>query len=191
MATLSSLVGGGSGGGFTDGARNTTEMWNSYGSYTWTVPTNFDSSIALKIYCWGAGGNSGIDDSQGNSYGGGGGGLSIKEVTSLSAGDTVAVTIGEASNGAHDSRGGVTSFGGHCSANAGNDGHYASTPSGNPNSTGENSNPQQSINSGYGQGGIGVGGDINRRGGQGGVGGNSPGSGGGGGGGSAPHPEGD
>ena len=190
MATLSSLVGGGSGGGFTDGARNATEMWNSYGSYTWTVPSNFDNSVALKIYCWGAGGNSGIDDSQGNSYGGGGGGLAIKEITSLSAGDTVAVTIGEASNGDHNSRGGVTSFGGHCSANAGNDGQNPANPSGNPMSTGENSNPQASINSGYGQGGVGVGGDINRRGGQGGVGGNSPGSGGGGGGGSAPHPQG-
>ena len=191
MATLSSLVGGSSG-GFTDGARNTTEMWNSFknGGYTWTVPTNFDNSVSVKVYCWGCGGNSGQDDSSGNSYGGGGGGLAIKEVTGLSAGDTVTVTIGEAGHKTHNSRGGITSFGSHCSANGGNDGQNASTPPSNPNSTGENSNPQQSIDSGYGQGGVGVGGDINRRGGQGGVGSNNPGSGGGGGGASAPNPQG-
>ena len=191
MATLSSLVGGSSG-GFTDGARNATEMWNSFksGGYTWTVPANFDNSVSVKVYCWGCGGNSGQDDSSGNSYGGGGGGLAIKEVTGLSAGDTVAVTIGEAGNKTHNSRGGITSFGSHCSANGGNDGQNSSTPPSNPNSTGENSNPQQNVDSGYGQGGIGVGGDINRRGGQGGVGANNPSSGGGGGGASAPNPQG-
>lgn len=189
MATLSSLVGGSSG-GFTDGPRNTTAMWNTYGTYEWTVPTDFDNTVPVRVYCWGAGGNAGMDDSSGNGYGGGGGGLAIKEISSFSAGDTVTVTIGEGGNHTHNSRGGITSFGSHCSANAGNDGQNNNTPPSNPNATGENSNPQQNIQSGYGQGGIGVGGDINRRGGQGGLGQNDPGSGAGGGGGSAPHPQG-
>ena len=89
-----------------------------------------------------------------------------------------------------NSRGTASSFGSHCSANGGNDGANPGTPSGNPNSTGENSNPQQSQYSGYGQGGIGVGGDINRRGGQGGYSHScNPGSGSGGGGGAAPAPQ--
>ena len=76
MATLSSLVGGSSG-GFTDGPRNTTAMWNSYGTYEWTVPTDFDNSVPERVYCWGAGGNAGTDDASGNSYGGGGGGFTF------------------------------------------------------------------------------------------------------------------
>ena len=48
MATLSSLVSG-SGGGFLDGPRNTTVMWNQAGSYTWTVPSNFDVFTKLDI----------------------------------------------------------------------------------------------------------------------------------------------
>ena len=151
MATLSSLVSG-SGGGFLDGPRNATEMWNQAGTYTWTVPANFDSGTSVKVYCWGAGGNSGTHSSSGNSYGGGGGGLSIKEVTGLSASDTVTVTIAEAGNSTRNSRGGDTSFGSHCSATAGNDGQNPSNPSGNPNSTGESSNPQASVDSGYAQG---------------------------------------
>ena len=187
MSTLSGLVKGSGGGGYLDGPRNATEMWNAKGTYTWNIPSTFDNSVSVKVYCWGAGGNSGTNSGSGNSYGGGGGGLAIKEVTGLAAGGTVTVTIGAAGDGTYASRGGDTSFGSHCSATAGNDGQENNNPSGNPNTTGENSNPQNGV---YGQGGIGIGGDINRRGGGGGYGSQNPGSGYGGGGGSAPSPQG-
>ena len=86
--------------------------------------------------------------------------------------------------------GGTSSFAGTgittLSASGGRSGNNNSDPTGN--STGESSNPQAGV---YGQGGVGVGGNIvNRRGGRGGTGAVNSSSGYGGGGGSAPAPDG-
>ena len=206
MTRTSSILltsGGGSSTGTISGPRNKIEVfcgphnddvkdsswshWGTSASYTWTKPTNIKADVPLRVYVWGPGGNSGCNS---ESYGGGGGGYSYKEIAVASVGSTETITIGMPSTNQRNSRGAASSFGSHCSANGGNDGANPGNPSGNPNSTGENSNPQTSSYSGYGQGGIGVGGDINRRGGQGGFSHScNPGSGSGGGGGSAPAPQ--
>ena len=139
--------------------------WGSTAVYTWTKPTNIKADVPVRVYVWGAGGNSGCNA---QSYGGGAGGYAYKEIAVASVGTTETITLGMPAAGTNNSRGSATSFGSHCSANAGNDGGNTGNPPSNPNATGENSNPQTNIDSGYGQGGIGVGGDINRRGGQGG-----------------------
>ncbi len=164
------------------------DAWTRFydGVYTWTKPSNINTSLPLKVWVYGPGGNSGTYSSSGNSYGGGAGGMAYKEIAIASLGATETVTVGQAHATTRNSRGTNSSFGSHCSATPGNDGQNSSNPSGNPMATGESTNPQASINSGYAQGGIGVGGDINRRGGQGGQGSNDPGSGYGGGGGGAP-----
>ena len=169
-----------------------TNGWDEFydGVYTWTKPSNIKADLPLRVWVYGPGGNSGTYASSGNSYGGGAGGMAYKEIAIASLGATETITVGRAQKDTRDSRGTTSSFGSHCSATAGNDGYNSSNPTGNPNSTGESSNPQASIQSGYAQGGIGVGGDINRRGGQGGQGSNDPGSGYGGGGGGAPGPHG-
>ena len=106
MSTLSQFLGSGGGG---EGPRNAMKMWTSASggvhnqvssysvntqAYTWTVPANFDPSVPLRVYVWGAGGCGGMYGSSGNGYGGGAGGLAISEITTLSAGDTVQVTVG-------------------------------------------------------------------------------------------------
>ena len=77
----SSGGGGGSGGVAVSGKYNQCLMWNSAGTYTWTTPSDFDDSVAARIYVWGAGGSDGCSSASGNSYGGGGGGLAISELT--------------------------------------------------------------------------------------------------------------
>lgn len=168
---------------------NASGDWNSISDQVsvWTKPANINPDVPVKVWVWGAGGNSGHN---GHNSAGGGGGLAIKEIPVASIGTTETITVGHPTHQNPSSRGTVTSFGSHCSATAANNGGNTSNPSGNPNATGENSNPQTSVNSGYGQGGIGIGGDINRRGGQGGWGNSNPGSGYSGGGGSAPNPQG-
>ena len=157
------------------------------GVYTWTKPSGINASYPLKVWVWGPGGNGGNNSSSGTGYGGGGGGMAYKEIAVASLNATETVTVGKPQFSTIGSRGTTTSFGSHCSATGGNDGDYNTNPTGNPNATGENSNPQTSS---YGQGGIGIGGDINRRGGWGGEGTVNPSSGAGGGGGSAPAPDG-
>ena len=157
------------------------------GVYTWTKPSNINTDIPLRVWVWGPGGNGGCSGGSGNGYGGGGGGMAYKEIAISSLGSTETVTVGVPSYASYNSRGTTSSFGSHCSASGGNDGEYSSNPPGNPNSTGENSNPLNNQNA---QGGVGIGGDINRRGGWGGEGSQNPGSGFGGGGASAPAPDG-
>lgn len=150
-----------------------------------------------------------------NLTGGGGGGLAVKYIDPSVLGATVTVTCGEAGSSSI-SVGGSSSFGTHCSAFGGNGGanksnNSTSVPAWNSavsyvrgdyvehNSVVyfcmiDNSNQEPpngtywSVNV-YGFGGMGVGGDINRRGGQGGLGYFASASNcGGGGGGSAPAP---
>lgn len=188
MSTLSQFFGS-SGGGGAEGPRNAMKMWTSASnvrhntnssrktdSYTWYVPANFDPSVPLRVYVWGAGGSGGTYGGNGNAYGGGAGGLAISEISTLSAGDTVTITVGCGAR-EYTEVGGTSSFGNFCSATGGNSGY-------------SNANNQGVTD--YGAGGLGVGGNIcNRRGGYGGQGSRDPGSGGGGGGGSAPSPDGD
>ena len=138
----------------------------------------------MRVYVWGGGGAGGCYTSSGNGFGGGGGGLAISEFTPV-AGQSYTVTIG-GSGIVYNGTGGTSSFAGSgittLSASGGRSGHNNTDPTGN--STGETSNPQTTN---YGQGGVGVGGNIvNRRGGRGGNGSVSSSSGHGGGGGSAP-----
>jgi hypothetical protein len=188
MSTLSQFFGS-SGGGGGEGPRNAMKMWTSAShdrhntnssrktdAYTWYVPANFDPSVAMRVYVWGAGGCGGTYGGNGNAYGGGAGGLAISEITSLSAGDSVQITIGCGAR-EYTEVGGTSSFGSFLSATGGNSGY-------------QNSNNQGDTT--YGGGGMGVSGNIaNRRGGDGGQGSIDPSSGGGGGGGSAPSPDGD
>ena len=187
MSTLQQFLGGGGGGG--EGPRNACKMFTSSSgsrsndnsgtdtaAITWTVPSNFDVSVALRVYVWGAGGCGGLSGGSGSCYGGGGGGLAISEITSLTPGDTVAVTVGAGCR-SYNGVGGTSSFGSFLSATGGN--------------AGDNSSSNQGVST-YGAGGMGLNGNIaNRRGGYGGNGNNSSSSGYGGGGGSAPSPDGD
>ena len=183
MSTLSQFMSGGGGGG--EGPYNRCLMFNSPGSWTWSIPTDFDESLPINVYVWGAGGSMGQTSGTGEAHGGGGGGLAIKKVSGLSAGGSVSVQVG-APTYSYNGQAGTSSFGSHVSATGGCSG-YCNTESSGQNSTGESSNPQSGQ---YGQGGVGVGGDINRRGGRGGHGSISSSSGYAGGGGSAPHPDG-
>ena len=103
MSTFSQFIGGGGG---ATGPRNTTKMWASAdpsrfddssgqhsGAYTWIVPANFDVSVPLRVYVWGAGGCGGMSGGSGTGYGGGGGGLAISEISNLSPGDSVTVSV--------------------------------------------------------------------------------------------------
>ena len=90
----------------------------------------------------------------------------------LAGGGTVTVTVGRGAT-APNGQGGTSSFGAFCSATGGNSGQSTAATGG---------------ASGNGIGGMGIGGDVNRRGGRGGLGRLDSGSGHGGGGGSAPAP---
>ena len=181
------------GGAVTGGKRNQSIGWFSYGSYTWTVPTDIDTDVPLRFYLWGGGGAGGTNGSNGSGHGGGGGGLCIHE-EAVAAGTTLNITVGRGSYD-YNGRAGTTSLsasgfnsGTTIEASGGNSGYNSSNPSPDSYATGESSNTQSGN---YGQGGIGRNGNIfNRRGGLGGSGSVNSGSGYGGGGGSAPAPHG-
>jgi len=155
---------------------NVVDVYDCYGSFTWTKPSDIDEDKPILVHVWGAGG-SGSDAYNGGSSsqaasGGGGGGLAVKLIDVSSLGSTETVTVGDTANAA--AQAGTSSFGAHCSASGGNGGR--------------NSTTNQGI-SAYQVGGMGVGGDVNRRGGTGGTGYYASTSNcGGGGGGSAPAP---
>lgn len=167
------------------------------GTYTWTKPSDIDPLKPILVHVWGAGGAGNsqyTNDVEPYLTGGGGGGLAVKYISPNAIAGTVTVTCGEAGSSSI-SVGGTSSFGSHCSAYGGNGGanmsnNSTSIPAWNsannyvrgdyvehssqvyfcmadnistepPNAT------YWSANVG-GFGGIGVGGDINKRGGQGG-----------------------
>jgi hypothetical protein len=164
-------------GGNGVGPRNQTKMFNSAGSFDWVVPADIDPQVPVLARVWGAGGACGLrSSSTGNGHGGGGGGLAMSEipVSALTIGAAVSLIVGLGAQ-SHDGAGGTSSFGAFLSATGGNSGFNAAD------------NQGAAV---LGVGGIGVGGDINRRGGTGGIGEVVSNSGSGGGGASAPHPDG-
>ena len=163
-------------GGNGVGPRNQIRIFNTAGVFDWIVPETIDPNVPVRARVWGAGGACGLRSaSTGNGHGGGGGGLALSEIPvfELTIGAAVPLVIGAGSE-SHAGAGGTSSFGPFLSATGGNSGFNAAD------------NQGVAV---LGTGGIGIGGDINRRGGTGGTGTEST-SGGGGGGASAPHPDG-
>jgi len=191
------------------------ELFNNAGSYTWSKPSNIDDSKPILVHVWGAGGTGNDvyvnNPTEINSCGGGGGGLAVKEIAVSALGSTETITVGDGKL-LPTAVGGTSSFGSHCSATGGNGGAYntqntsgtyndathvsptvANPVAGTATDLGGRgtwrNNVQGASNTYYGQGGMGIGGDINRRGGWGGIGYYSTtDNNGGGGGGSAPAP---
>ena len=162
---------------------NEYQQFYTPGTHVWTKPSDLDDRKPILVHVWGAGG-SGSDGASYGSHsgcrGGGGGGLAVKLIDVSSLGATETVTIGGPTNGnTITGVGGTSSFGSHCSATGGNDGYNDTENAGSGTTAGAN----------YGIGGLGIGGDVNRRGGRGGQGYSSASTNaGGGGGGSAPAP---
>ena len=152
------------------------EIFSYQGAHTWTKPSDIDELKPILVHVWGAGGGGCANYHQTTKTrnGAGGGGLAVKLINVSALGSTETVTCGLGSNNSN-ARGGTSSFGSHCSATGGNGGAF------------NTANEGSSAN--YAVGGMGVGGDINKRGGTGGGGYFSTNSNsGGGGGGSAPAP---
>lgn len=139
---------------------NQYEWYGSAGSFTWVKPADLDASKPILVHVWGAGGAGADNNSYTGAVGGGGGGLAVKliPVASLAATETLIVGAG---NTVGSAVGGSSSFGAHCSATGGNGGALESPNAG--------SNGGASGTANRGVGGLGVGGDVNRRGGQGGA----------------------
>lgn len=153
---------------------NEYKIYDKAGTHTWTKPSDLDDSKPILVHVWGAGG---IGGTSSTSFGGGGGGLAIKLIDVSALGATETVTVGASGTGTND-QSGASSFGSHCSATGGNGGNCTIE-----NPTGDTANNL------HGNGGIGVGGDVNKRGGRGGsTYYSSSSNAGGGGGGSAPAP---
>ena len=160
---------------------NTFDFYREAGSFTWTKPSDLDETKPILVHVWGAGGR-GHDGyyAPATPNGGGGGGLAVKLIDPSALASTETVTVGTR-NGTSTGQGGTSSFGSHCSASGGNGGICETT------NGGSNGGVDGAAN--YAIGGIGSGGDVNRRGGSGGTGYYSDTSNnGGGGGGSAPAP---
>ena len=155
---------------------NSLDWYDRGGSFTWTKPADIDTDKPILVHVWGAGGG-GADSTPGK--GGGGGGLAVKLIDVSALGATETITVG--SSALENLQAGTSSFGSHCSASGGNGG-TCETSNG-----GSNGGVDDAAN--HGVGGIGTGGDVNRRGG---TGGNNyygaAANNGGGGGGSAPAP---
>ena len=131
---------------------NTLDWYDRGGSFTWTKPDDIDDSKPILVHVWGAGGTGGTGNL---SFGGGGGGLAVKLIDVSALGATETVTVGATADA--NSQAGASSFGSHCSATGGNGGTCTvENPSG------------DTSNNLHGNAGIGVGGDVNKRGGRGG-----------------------
>ena len=160
---------------------NEYKIYRNSGNYYWTRPADLDDSKPILVHVWGAGGRG--DDyytwtTTGN--GGGGGGLAVKLINPAALGATESITVGAPVNNS-TTAGGSSSFGIHCSATGGNGGSCTAVNNGSNGGTIGTPN--------YRIGGLGTGGDVNRRGGTGGAGYYSDSNNnGGGGGGSAPAP---
>ena len=125
---------------------------------TFTVPTGVSAVLVELVGGGGGSGGAGSTDYMQSSGGGGGGGYSRKYISGLTAGDTIAVTIGAGGSaggagatGGDGGDGGTTSFASHCSATGG----AGSTDVGG------------TVASAGGAGGSGTGGDLNLDGGAG------------------------
>ena len=174
------------------------ELFNVTGSYTWSKPSNIDDSKPILVHVWGAGGTGNdyyVNTTPGTGIGaagGGGGGLAVKEIDVSALGSTETITVGDGKL-LPTAVGGSSSFGSHCSATGGNGGAYntqntsgtyndhahaeptiAAPVAGTSTDLGGRGTWRNNItgatNTYYGQGGMGIGGDINRRGGWGGMG---------------------
>lgn len=127
---------------------------------TWTKPAGLKFVEVLVIAGGGGGGGAVATDAVEISVGSGGGagGASQKKIAAASLGATVAVTVGAGGaggSGAAGSNGNDSSFGAHCSATKGlGGGHIADTTT-----------VDQGIPGGAG--GLGLGGDLNMKGGEG------------------------
>lgn len=146
---------------------NSFDWYDRAGSFTWTKPSDIDEDKPILVHVWGAGGSGDYYISPGSSTitatqamcrGGGGGGLAVKLIDVSSLGATETITVGD--RAAVDAQAGTSSFGAHCSATGGNSGFCAT----------ENQGSGTVADDNYGIGGLGVGGDVNKRGGRGGLG---------------------
>jgi hypothetical protein len=160
---------------------NEYKMYTTPGVHVWTKPADIDQSKPILVHVWGAGGTGADGYLHTSTYhGGGGGGLAVKLINPSSLGATENITIGEAPTN-YTLVSGSSSFGSHCSATGGNGGGCTAV------NAGSNGGTAGAANQGIG--GMGIGGDVNRRGGTGGTGYYaSATNNGGGGGGSAPAP---
>lgn len=136
------------------------EIFTSSG--TFTVPAGVTS---VKVTVVGGGASGGVQRSGRRRQvpaGGGGGGTAIKWITGLTAGDTVAVTVGAGGAGTttapYYTNGGTSSFGAYCSATGGQGRENTSTLD----------SHGMGLWSMGGEGGTATGGDLNIKGGQGG-----------------------
>lgn len=130
---------------------NEYKIYRNAGTFTWAKPSDLDDSKPILVHAWGAGGCGGADSNVAG-HGAGGGGLAVKYVDAGALSSTETITIGAGSENP-TLIGGTTSFGSHCSATGGNGGL--------------NNTANEGSAADFGVGGLGVGGDINKRGGQG------------------------
>lgn len=138
------------------------QVYNAAGSYTWNKPAAHRNAFVQLI---GGGGGSGGAPATGSgqfscSYGGGGGGYCEKLIKNVN--DSVIITVGAGGTAGTSSgnggNGGTSSFGVYCSATGGLGSFFGLTnPFGTHQSTGDRG----------GQGGMGVGGNVNVPGGSG------------------------
>ena len=138
------------------GEFNKYQIYWINGTHNWEKPAGIAGDRIL-VHVWGAGGTGhhGTANTAGNQpKGGGGGGLAVKYIDVSSLNSTETITVGEGYQ-LSTTQGGTSSFGSHCSASGGNGG-------------GDNTVNQGSAAE-YGVGGLGIGGDVNKRGGSGGT----------------------
>jgi hypothetical protein len=164
------------------GEFNMVEMFWIAGEHEWELSEFLDARTPVLVNVWGAGGAQGVNTAgTGRSTGGGGGGLAVKRIffpeiisaaSEIGGKKYVTITVGEGSK-THTGVGGTSSFGNIVSATGGNSGF--------------NNSDNEGLEV-FGAGGLGIGGDRNRRGGSGGGTNNPATSAGAGGGGSAPAP---
>jgi hypothetical protein len=107
-------------------------VYNSSGTYSWTVPANVE---AVSVVCVGSGGGGAVTGSR---YGGGGGACAYKNNISVTAGSSISVVVGVEGYGDHmgsDSRDGGDSYFSSTSVCKAEGGHSPDTSNNNGGST--------------------------------------------------------